>query len=168
MNSYIIPAIVLILFFYALIKRVNTYNSFVDGAKKSLQLVFDIFPYIIAIFIMVELFRTSGFSLILSEFLAPAFNLIGIPKELIELVLLRPFTGSGSLALLNEIYTTYGVDTYIGRAASVVMGSSETVFYVSAVYFAKTSVKKLGYAIPVALLASLVGAIVACLICRVI
>ena len=168
MNSYIIPAIVLVLFFYALIKRVNTYNSFVDGAKKSLQLVFDIFPYIIAIFIMVELFRTSGFSLILSEFLAPAFNLIGIPKELIELVLLRPFTGSGSLALLNEIYTTYGVDTYIGRAASVVMGSSETVFYVSAVYFAKTSVKKLGYAIPVALLASLVGAIVACLICRVI
>ena len=168
MSSYIIPAIVLALFVYALIKKVNTYSSFVEGAKGSLQLVFDIFPYIVAIFIMVEMFRVSGFALILSEFLSPAFNLIGVPKELIELVLLRPFTGSGSLALLSEIYMTYGTDTYIGRAASVIMGSSETVFYVASVYFAKTSVKKLSYAIPVALVASLVGAIVACLICRII
>jgi spore maturation protein B len=167
MSAYLIPAIIFLLFLYATLKSVNTYNSFVMGAKASLKLIFDIFPYIVAVFIMVELFRESGFALILSDALAPIFNLIAIPKELIELVLLRPFTGSGSLALLSDIYATYGTDTYIGRAASVIMGSSETVFYVSAVYFSKTSVKKLGYAIPVALFATLVGAVVACLICRV-
>lgn len=167
MSTYLIPAIILLLFLYANLKGVNTYNSFVDGAKASLKLIFEIFPYIVAVFIMVELFRESGFALILSDALAPVFNLIAIPKELIELVLLRPFTGSGSLALLSDIYATYGTDTYIGRAASVIMGSSETVFYVSAVYFSKTSVKKLGYAIPVSLFATLVSAIVACLICKV-
>ena len=87
---------------------------------------------------------------------------------LIELVLLRPFTGSGSLALLSEIFNTYGTDSYIGRCASVIIGSSETVFYVSAVYFAKTSVKKLSYAIPVSLIATFIGAIVSCLLVRII
>ena len=168
MSSYLIPAIILFLFLYATLKGVNTYNSFIDGTKASLKLIFNIFPYIVAVFIMVELFRVSGFAFILSDALAPFFNLLAIPKELIELVLLRPFTGSGSLALLSDIYETYGTDTYLGRAASVIMGSSETVFYVAAVYFSKTSVKKLGYAIPVALFATLVGAVVACLICRII
>ena len=167
MSNYLIPTIILLLFLYSVFKGVNTYNSFVNGAKMSLKLIFDIFPYIVTVFIMVELFRASGFAVILSDALAPIFSLLAIPKELIELVLLRPFTGSGSLALLSDIYTTYGTDTYLGRAASVIMGSSETVFYVSAVYFSKTSVKKLGYAIPVALLATLVGAVAACLICRI-
>lgn len=167
MSKFIIPIILLCLLCFAFFKKINVYESFVSGGKKSLKLVYDIFPYIVAIFIMVELFRVSGLSYLLSDALNPVFSLLGIPKELIELTLLRPFTGSGSLALLNEIYETYGVDTYLGRSASVIMGSSETVFYVSAVYFSRTSVKKLGYAILVALFASLMGAVVACFICKI-
>ncbi|PKK95778.1 MAG: spore maturation protein [Tenericutes bacterium HGW-Tenericutes-4] len=166
MSILIIPILLVLLFIYAITKKVNLYDAFVSGSKASLQLVFDIFPYVIAIFIMVQLFRESGLSFYLSEGLAPVFSVLGIPKELIELTLLRPFTGSGSLALLSEIYEMYGVDTFIGRAASVIMGSSETVFYVSAVYFSKTSVKKLGYAVPLALFVNLVGAILSCLLCR--
>lgn len=166
MSILIIPIFLVLLFLYAIVKKVNLYDAFVSGSKNALQLVFDIFPYILAIFILVQLFRESGLSFYLSEGLAPAFSFLGIPKELIELTLLRPFTGSGSLALLSEIYEMYGVDTYLGRAASVIMGSSETVFYVSAVYFSKTSVKKLSYAIPLALFINLLGAILACLLCR--
>jgi spore maturation protein B len=167
MGVYLIPAFLLLLFTYVMIKKVNLYNAFVEGAKQALSLVVDIFPYILAIFIMVQLFRESGLSFYLSEGLAPVFSTLGISKELIELTLLRPFTGSGSLALLSEIYEMYGVDSYLGRAASVIMGSSETVFYVSAVYFSKTSVKKLSYAIPLALLVSLFGAVLSCFLCRV-
>lgn len=166
MSKYVIVFLILVLFVYSYIKKVNTYESFVKGAKKSLILVYEIVPYTIAIFILVELFRTSGLALVLTDVLHPFFSLLGIPRELIELVLIRPFSGSGSLALLSEIYASYGVDTYIGRSASVIMGSSETVFYVSAIYFSKTSVKKLGYAIPIALFASLVSAIMACFVCK--
>jgi|LGVE01.1.fsa_nt_gb spore maturation protein B len=168
MSIYLIPILILSLVAYSVFKKVNTYSTFVEGAIKSLKLVSSIFPYIVTIFIMVELFRISGLAITLSEFLAPMFGFVGVPKELIELVLLRPFTGSGSLALLSDIYVTYGTDSYIGRTASVIMGSSETVFYVSAVYFSKTSVKKLGYAIPIALVATLVGAIIACLVTKII
>ena len=166
MSVYIVPLLILALIIYSQVKKINTYSTFVEGVKKSLNLMVSVFPYIVAIFIVVELFRASDLSMYLSNGLAPFFNVLGIPKELIELTLLRPFTGSGSLALLSEIYNTYGADTYIGRSASVIMGSSETVFYVSAIYFSKTNIKKLSYAIPVALFCSLVGAVSACFICR--
>ena len=164
---YLIPILVLSLIIYANFKKINVYNTFVNGAKGSLELIKNILPFLIAIFVVVELFKASGLALILAEVLSPAFNLVGIPKELIELTLLRPFTGSGSLALLNDIYASYGADSYIGRSASVIMGSSETVFYVASIYFSKTNVKKLGYAIFASLIASLVGAISACLICKI-
>jgi len=166
-STYIIPVFILILLIYAFLKKVNIYNVFVSGAKQALQLIYDIFPFLVAMFLMIEVFKNSGVSLYLSEGLSPVFTFLGIPKELIELILIRPFTGSGSLALVSEIYTTYGVDTYIGKCASVIMGSSETVFYVSAVYFSKTSVKKLGYALPLALFMNLFGAIISCLLCKI-
>ncbi|MDD4833027.1 MAG: spore maturation protein, partial [Clostridia bacterium] len=92
---------------------------------------------------------------------------LGVPAELSELIILRPFTGSGSIAILNDIYAQYGVDSYVGRCASVIMGVSETVFYIAGVYFAKTEIKKLGCAIPVALVCSFIGCILACLFCRI-
>ena len=116
---------------------------------------------------MVALMRASGITDMLIDLLAPLFNALGIPTEVSELVLLRPFTGSGSYAILKDIYTTYGVDTYVGRCASVIMGTSETLFYVATVYFSQTSVKKLSYAIPLALVCNIFGTIVACLVCRV-
>lgn len=166
MSVYIVPVFILAVLLYASYKNLNTYNIFVNGAKGAIDLVVSIFPYIVAILISVALLRVSGLADLMTKLISPVFNFLGIPTEVSELVLLRPFTGSGSFALLSDIYSKYGVDSYISRCASVIMGSSETVFYVATVYFSQTKVKKLLYAIPCALLASLVAAIISCLLCR--
>ena len=166
-SDYIIPVLIFVLLVVATFKK-NTkpYNSFVDGAKQSLPLIFDIFAYIVAVFIFIEIFDKSGLTDLFGKLLAPIFNLFGIPVELTKLIVLKPFSGSGGLALLQDIFDTYGVDSYVGRCASVILASSDTVFYVSTVYFSKTSVKKLGYAIPVALFATFLSVILSCLFCR--
>ena len=161
------PILIASLLLYSKFKKVETYNVFVKGAKGSINLVLDIFPYIVAIMVMVALMRASGITEILIDLLSPLFKILGIPTEVSELVLLRPFTGSGSYAILKDIYTTYGVDTYVGRCASVIMGTSETLFYVATVYFSQTSVKKLSYAIPLALVCNIFGTVTACLICKI-
>lgn len=167
MSAYILPVLFIGLFIYGYIKKVNTYDTFVKGAKGAIELAVSIFPYIACIMIAVALLRVSGITEFLARLLAPIFSFLGIPPELCELVLLRPFTGSGSYALLNDVYTAFGPDSYISRCASVIMGCSETIFYVTTVYLSQTKVKKLYYAIPCALAASILGAIAACLLCRV-
>lgn len=167
MSAYILPVLFILLFIYCIFKRINTYDHFVKGAKGAIKLVVNIFPFIASIMIAVALLRVSGITTWLTEVLSPIFNALGIPPELTELVLLRPFTGSGSYALLEDVLTTYGADSYIARCACVIMGCSETIFYVATVYLSQTKVKKLFYAIPVALLCSLVGTILACLLCKV-
>ncbi len=167
MSLYILPILFLFIFVYSHFKKVNTYDTFIQGAKKSIPLVIDIFPYIAAIMIAVALLRYSGITTLLAQWTSPIFNFLGIPTELIELVLLRPFTGSGSYALLNDVLVAYGADSYISRCACVILGCSETIFYVTTIYMSQTKVKKLLYAIPVALVCSTVGSILACLLCRI-
>ncbi len=168
MSIYILPILFLLLVIYCCFKRINTYDHFVKGAKGAITLVVDIFPFIASILIAVALLRVSGITTFLGKALSPLFNVLGIPTELCELVLLRPFTGSGSYGILENIFTTYGADSYISRCACVIMGCSETIFYVATVYISQTKVKKLLYAIPVALFCSLVGTILACLVCKII
>lgn len=168
MSIYILPVLFLGIFIYSLIKKVNTYDTFVAGAKGAISLVVSIFPFIASIMIAVTLLRVSGITDFLSRLLSPLFTGLGIPSELCELVLLRPFSGAGSYALLNDVISQYGADSYITRCASCIMGCSETIFYVATVYFSQTKVKKLLYAIPIALIASVIGSVVACLLCRVI
>ena len=168
MSAYILPIIFIALFCYSKYKKVNTYDTFVKGAKKAIPLVVDIFPYIAAIMIAVALLRASGITTLLADALSPIFNALGIPTELIELVLLRPFTGSGSYALLNDVLVQYGADSYISRCACVILGCSETIFYVTTVYISQTKVKKLLYAIPIALVCAVFGSVIACLLCKVI
>jgi spore maturation protein B len=164
--SYIVPILIVALFVFASFKRVNVYNSFVDGAKQSIPTAVAIFPYLFATFLMVNALHASGVGKLIVDFVSPPFALVGIPKQVLELMLIRPFSGSGSLAILTDVYKTYGADGYIGNCASVIMGSSETVFYISAVYFAKTKVKRLGWAVPIALFCNLAGGILACILCR--
>ncbi len=168
MSAYIIPIIFIALFCYSKYKKVNTYDTFVRGAKKAIPLVVDIFPYIATIMIAVALLRASGITSLLAQALSPVFNFLGVPTQLIELVLLRPFTGSGSFALLNDVLVTYGADSYISRCACVILGCSETIFYVTTVYISQTKVRKLLYAIPIALICAVFGAVIACLLCKVI
>ncbi len=166
MSEYIIPVLIISLIIYSIIKRQNAYQSFVVGAKSSFDLILTSFPYIATIFVAVEIFNLSGLSVVFSDFIAPVFEFFGIPRELSELVILKNFTGCGSLALLENIFATYGADSYLARSACVIAGTSEAIFYVSAVYFSKTKVVKFRYAIPVALFANFFGAVCACLICK--
>lgn len=168
MSVYVVPIFIILVLLFASYKNLNTYNIFVKGAKGAFDLIVSIFPYIVAILVSVALLRASGLTNLITSLVSPVFKALGIPPEVSELVLLRPFTGSGSFAILNDIYLQYGADSYISRCASVIMGSSETVFYVATVYFSQTKVKKLLYAIPCALFASLVSAVVSCLLCRII
>ena len=167
MSVYILPILFIAILIFSFIKKVNTYDSFVAGAKGAIKLVVSIFPYIATIMIAVALLRASGITYYISYAMSPVLSFLGIPSELCEILILRPFTGSGSYALLNDVFITYGVDSYISRCACVILGCSETIFYVTTVYLSQTKVKKLLYAIPVALIASLVGAVVGCLLCRV-
>lgn len=162
MSAYIIPVLFLLVLAASFIKRKEPYGGFIDGAKQAVDLTINVFPYLLAVMVAVEAFRVSGASAYLATALEPVMNAVGLPKELAELMFLRPVSGAGSLAVLDGIYTTYGADSYIGRCASVIYGSSETIFYISTIYFSQSHVKHLRYAIPVALVATLTGCIVGC------
>lgn len=166
MVDIIIPMLIAFVMIYALIKKVDAYSGFVVGAKEALPLMASLLPYIIAMFVAVELFRNSGLSSFLCNFLAPVFNFLGIPAEVCELILIRPFSSNAGYVLLKDIFTTYGVDSYIGKCASVIMGSSDTIFYVSSIYFASINIKKTGLAIPIALVCNVVCCVLACFCCR--
>lgn len=166
MTAYIIPILFLVVLLASFIKRKEPYGGFIDGARQATQLTVNVFPYLLAIMVAVEAFRVSGASAYLANAVAPVLNKAGLPKELAELLFLRPVSGAGSLAILDGLYKTYGADSYIGRCASVIYGSSETVFYVATIYFSQSKVKRLRYAIPVALVATYTGAIVGCWLLR--
>lgn len=163
--AYFIPVFFIIILIYSLIKKVKPYDAFTHGAKSAIPFAVSIFPYLVSIFVVTELFEASGLSAFFTKLLSPVFNLLGIPTELTKLVLIKPFSGSGSLALLSEIFTTYGVDSYLSRCASVIYGSSETVFYIAAVYFAGAKTKKLTAPIIISLIASFFSCVFACFIC---
>ena len=166
MVDLFIPILIALVLFYALIKGVDAYSGFVHGAKGALPLMASLLPFMIAMFVAVELFRNSGLSEVLCGFLSPIFNLLGIPSEICELVLIRPFSSNAGYVLLKDIFVHYGVDSYIGKCASVVMGSSDTIFYVSSIYFASTRVRKTGLTIPIALMCNVACCIIACFCCR--
>ena len=165
MSKYFIPILFLVIFVFAIVKKVKPYDAFTLGAKSAIPFAVSIFPYLASIFVLTELFEVSGLSNAISNVLAPFFNILGIPNQLTKLVLIKPFSGSGALAILTEIYSTYGVDSYLSRCASVIYGSSETVFYVAAVYFAGAKTKNLTAPIIISLVASFFSCVFACFIC---
>ena len=167
MAIYIIPVFIIFVLIFSLFKKINAYDSFVGGAKQAIDLCINTFPYLVAIFSIVELLQISGLSLVISNLAAPIFNFLGIPSELTEFLIIRPFTGSGSIGMLANLFSLYGPDSYISKCACVIMSCSETTFYVVAVYFSTTKIKKLRYVIPVCLLSALIGSIIACAICKV-
>ena len=167
MTLYIVPLIFITVLLISLVRKKDAYSAFVKGAASAVDLMISVLPFLLAVMVACEVFRVSGASGAVSDFLSPALEFFGIPKECTELVLLRPLSGAGSLSILEHIYTVYGTDGLIGRCASVIYGSSETVFYVSAIYFSKSNVKNLRYAIPLALVASFLGNVIGCNLCRI-
>ena len=164
--SLLLPALFLAVFLYAAVKKIKLYDSFAEGVREAVPLVLSLFPYLAAILMLSELFERSGLSAIVTGAMSPVFRGLGIPPEIGKLVLMKPFSGSGSTALLSEILHTYGADSYIGRCACCAYGSSETVFYISAVYFAGTK-KRVLTPVLVSLAANLLGVVCACLFCRI-
>lgn len=166
MSKYLIPVLFIAIFVYSAFKKVKPYDAFTEGAKSAVPLAVGIFPYLVTIFVLTELFEASGVSSAVANILSPFFRLLGIPEELTRLVLIKPFSGSGALAVLSDIFSTYGVDSYLARAACVIYGSSETVFYIAAVYFEG---KKFNLIKPIiiSLFASFCSSVFACFICLV-
>ncbi len=164
---FVIPVIFLLSFLFASFKKVRVYSSFTEGIKGAIPLIVSIFPYIAAVTMLAKLLEVSGVGAFLTKKLSPVFSAVGVPKEIASLVLIKPLSGSGSIAVLTEILDLYGVDSYIGRCACVIYGSSETIFYVGAVYFAGLKRKKLNTAIVISLFSYLISVIFACFLCKI-
>jgi len=165
-NSYLLPVLLLILLLAAALKKVPVYRAFCKGAGDAIPLATSLFPFLCAVMIMSELMRLSGVSRYLSELLSPALSLLGIPGELSPLLLMKPFSGSASLAMLSDILKANGTDSVISRCAAVVYGSSETVFYVTAVYFSGTGKRKFFFPVAVSLLIGIFSAALGCALIR--
>ena len=165
--KYIIPLLLVGVPFYALaVKKVKVYEVFVVGAKDGFTIAVRIIPYLVAILVAVGMFRASGALDVLLNLLAPVLNFIGFPPENLPLALMRPLSGSGSLGLLTDIVNEHGADSLFAKIGATMYGSSETTFYVLAVYFGSVGIMRSRHAIPAGLIADAVGALSAVYICR--
>lgn len=153
---------------FGLYKRIDCFNAFREGAKNGIETAFQIIPAMVGLMVAIAVFRASGVMDVLVTWLAPVANALHIPTEVLPMAFLRPISGSASLAMLNDIFQTVGPDSLAGRIASVMMGSTETIFYTVAIYLSAVGMKKTGYIVPVALFCSLFGFALACVVCRVV
>ncbi|WBW98284.1 spore maturation protein [Oceanirhabdus sp. W0125-5] len=156
-----IPIVILFILIYGIIKGVKVYEVFVEGARDGLKITYRIFPYLLAMIFAVTLVRTSGMMNIIEKILSPFTYILGIPKEIMPLVLIKPISGSGALGTLTEIINTFGVDSYIGICAAVVMGTTETIFYTISIYFGSVKIKKIRHTLWAVLLADIAAVIAA-------
>ena len=161
-----IPVMIFVFIGYGYIKKVRVYEVFVEGAKEGFNVGVKIIPYLVAMLMAIGMFRASGALHFLTIIVSPITNMIGMAPELLPMALMRPLSGSGSLGVMSELMSTHGVDSLIGFTSSVMYGSTETTFYVVAVYFGAVGVRKTRYAITAGLLADAAGLITAVLISR--
>lgn len=150
---------------YALIKKINVFDAFTTGAKQGFDTSISIIPYLVAMMVAIGMLRASGFFELFGQLLSPLLSALGMPPELLPLALVRPFSGSASTGIMAELIHQYGGDSFIAKTAATMMGSTETTFYVIAVYFGSIGIKRTRHAIPAGLLADLTGIIVSVMIC---
>lgn len=161
-----IPVIILFFLGYGYVKKVKVYEKFVEGAKEGFNVGVKIIPYLVAMLMAIAMLRASGALDVLTNLVKPITNLIGMPPEVLPMALMRPLSGSGSLGVMSELMNNFGVDSLIGFISSTMFGSTETTFYVIAVYFGAVNIYKTRYAVPAGLLADTAGLITAVLVCR--
>lgn len=167
-STWAIPALLFVIPVVGFFKKVKVYECFVEGAKEGFNVAIRIIPFLVAILFAIGMFRASGAMDLFVQIISPVTNLIGMPAEALPLALMRPLSGSGSLGLATEIMKTHGPDSFLGRLVSTMYGSTETTFYVLAVYFGAVGVKKIRHALAVGLIADVAGLIAAVFICRLI
>lgn len=165
-GAYVVPVTVCLIIVFGLVRRVPVFDSFVAGAKEGISSTVSILPSLVGLIMAVTMLKASGALDMFSSFIAPLAECIGLPPQTMPLALLRPISGSGSTAILTQIFADYGPDSFIGRVASVMMGSTETTFYAIAVYFGAVGIKKTRHAIPAALAADATGYLMSVLAVR--
>ena len=161
---YVIPLIIALILITAMIKKLPSYELFIDGVEDGMKIVLGIFPPLVAVLTAAYMLRASGTLDLIVSLLSPITNLI--PAEVMPLALIRPISGSGATGILTEILNNYGADSEVGRIASVIMGSTETTFYCLCVYFAKTRVKHNLKAVPFAAVGDIVGILTAAILIK--
>lgn len=159
LTKSIIPIIVLSIITYGMIKGKKVYEWFIEGAKDGLKVCLNIFPYLLAMLVAVNIFREANLLDIVNNLISPIAGLIDLPKEIIPLVLVKPLSGSGAIGVLTDILSNYGADTRIGLIASVIMGTTETIFYTVTVYYGAVQIKKIRHTVWVAILADITAII---------
>lgn len=166
LSVFIIPLIIIGFPLYGLWKRVPVYEEFVVGAKEGFQVAVNIIPYLVAILFAVAMFRASGAMDFFVEGLRPLLAPLGWPPEVLPMVITRPLTGSGSAAIMLDLISRYGEDSIIVKTAATMFGSTETTFYVIAVYFGAVNIRKTRHAIPAGLIADISAMIFAVYVVR--
>ncbi len=165
MSAAVIPLLAVAVVIYAVYKKVDVYDAFVKGAIQGLPVLYRVLPYMAAMLICIRLLRESGMVDAMTLALKGPMEALGFPPELLPLSLMRPLSGSGSMALVADVFQNYGTDSMLGLMASTMMGSTETIFYTLALYFGSVGIQETRFTMPVALIATLlstVGSVVAC------
>jgi spore maturation protein B len=165
-SLWAIPFLLVVIPLIGLVRKVKVYEAFVDGAKEGFEVAVRIIPFLVAILVAIGMFRGSGAMELLTDALRPVLSAVGFPPELLPLAMLRSLTGSGSLAFMTDMVQTAGPDSLLGRMAATMYGSTETTFYVLAVYFGAIGIKRTRHAVPVALFGDLVAVIATIIVCR--
>ncbi len=165
-SDFLLPFFIGGILVYGMFKGVDVYTEFVEGAFDGAKSAIKIFPYILAIIFAINIFIQSGAESLLVKILGPVTSLIGFPPELLSLSIVKPLSGGGSLGVFQTILENYGADSYIGRCASVLMGSSETIFYTAAIYFGAVGISKTRYVIKVGLISHVASIIAALLVSK--
>jgi len=163
-SKIILPIFILIIIFYGVKKNINIYDTFLDGAKEGLITTFNIFPAIMAMIFAINIFLDSNVLEFILKLIRPLLGTITLPIEIIPMAILRPVSGTASLAIMNDIFKNFGPDSFVGRLASILQGCTDTTIYVIALYFGTIKVTKIKHALWVGLFADLVGIIMAFII----
>lgn len=153
------PIIILLIIIYGLIEKNKVYDTFLEGAKEGIEIVIKMFPTLLGIFIAVGALRSSGIIDMVARIIEPVTSIFKIPSQVMPLAILRPISGSASMAIAVDIMKVYGVDSFIGLVASTIMGSTETTFYTIAIYTSCVGIKKTRFVLLAALLADIAGII---------
>lgn len=161
LSKIVIPLFVFFVVFYGFIKKVNLYDSFLEGAKEGLHISVNIFPNVLAMVFAINIFLDSNFVYEILRIFEGFLMKVNIPLDILPMAILRPISGTATLAIMNDIFMSYGPDSYAGRLASVLQGCTDTTIYVLALYFGSIGVKKIRYSLVVGLIADLIGITIA-------
>lgn len=166
LSTIAVPMVILLIIVYGVIEKNKVYDTFIEGAKEGTQVVVNIFPTLVGIFLAVGALRSSGLIELIINIIKPIIETLRIPAEIMPLALLRPISGSASMAVATDIISKNGVDSLIGLIASTIMGSTETTLYTIALYTSAVGIKKIRFVLAAALIADITGMLISVAICR--